>query len=360
MLQTLQTSFDEAIVAGGVPATTSVLGLNRMSVAPVDPAVPIAVGDNDPRLLDASETVKGSAQEATDAEVTAGTATGSTGAKLFVTPAKLATRLTEVIYSPVFQQNIGTSVTETLDVNGYFKAAGSNADGSVLIATFSGITDALYRFERDSLTGQYLQTHRVIIGASGQLRDSRHGSIVVIGNFAYLFSIPTSNNVFVFRYNLADLTSETTITVPTLVANAYVVVWTNGTDVYLISSSSSTTSRLWTLSGTTFTAGATAAITSPMGGITLNFSTFWDGANAFIVGTSTSTDYPFIIRKLTSINASAFSETTRQYPRFSDNERQFIACNVDSTRMYMGGISFNYDETGIIGSQLRLVPITKP
>src|ERR1035437_10274099 len=39
----------------------------------------------------ASETTQGIVQEATDAQVTAGTATGSTGAKLFVTPAKLAT-----------------------------------------------------------------------------------------------------------------------------------------------------------------------------------------------------------------------------------------------------------------------------
>ena len=39
--------------------------------------------------VNASETTKGIVEEATDAEVTAGTATGGTGAKLFVTPAKL-------------------------------------------------------------------------------------------------------------------------------------------------------------------------------------------------------------------------------------------------------------------------------
>ena len=39
--------------------------------------------------VNASETAKGIVEEATDAEVTAGTATGGTGAKLFVTPAKL-------------------------------------------------------------------------------------------------------------------------------------------------------------------------------------------------------------------------------------------------------------------------------
>lgn len=44
----------------------------------------------------ASETVRGIVEEATDAEVTAGTATGATGAKLFVSPAKLATKLTAI------------------------------------------------------------------------------------------------------------------------------------------------------------------------------------------------------------------------------------------------------------------------
>ena len=47
----------------------------------------------------ASETVRGVVEEATDAEVTAGTATGATGAKLIVTPAKLSTRLTTVLDS---------------------------------------------------------------------------------------------------------------------------------------------------------------------------------------------------------------------------------------------------------------------
>lgn len=42
-------------------------------------------------VSNASETVRGIVEEATDAEVTAGTAVGATGAKLFVTPAKLAT-----------------------------------------------------------------------------------------------------------------------------------------------------------------------------------------------------------------------------------------------------------------------------
>lgn len=43
--------------------------------------------------VNASEAAKGIVEEATDAETAAGTATGGTGAKLFITPAKLATLL---------------------------------------------------------------------------------------------------------------------------------------------------------------------------------------------------------------------------------------------------------------------------
>ena len=55
MRQTLQENFEAAVIAGGVPATTSVLGLNRMSVAPVDAAAPIALGENDSRVPSTSE-----------------------------------------------------------------------------------------------------------------------------------------------------------------------------------------------------------------------------------------------------------------------------------------------------------------
>lgn len=47
--------------------------------------------------INASETTKGIVQEATDAQVTAGTDTGSTGAKLFVPPSKLTTRVNSLI-----------------------------------------------------------------------------------------------------------------------------------------------------------------------------------------------------------------------------------------------------------------------
>jgi hypothetical protein len=67
--------------------TDTTLAANSDSKIPTQKAVKAYVdaGGN----VNASETTRGIVEEATDAEVSAGTATGATGAKLFVTPAKL-------------------------------------------------------------------------------------------------------------------------------------------------------------------------------------------------------------------------------------------------------------------------------
>jgi hypothetical protein len=75
--------------------TTSDLSENSDLLIPSQKAVKNYVDSGGNQ--NASETTRGIVQEATDAQVTAGTATGSTGAKLFVTPAKLATKSTSGI-----------------------------------------------------------------------------------------------------------------------------------------------------------------------------------------------------------------------------------------------------------------------
>lgn len=75
----------------------------------------------------ASETVAGKVEEATDAEVTAGTATGATGAKLVVTPAKLATRLaTVVVNASTTVKGIAEEATQT-EVNAGTATGGTGA-----------------------------------------------------------------------------------------------------------------------------------------------------------------------------------------------------------------------------------------
>jgi len=77
------------------------------------------VNKNIPDIVNASETAKGIVEEATDAEVAAGTATGATGAKLFITPAKLKTHLGEtatVSTARVFRLAIGNGALLTIPV----------------------------------------------------------------------------------------------------------------------------------------------------------------------------------------------------------------------------------------------------
>jgi len=80
--------------------------------------------------VNASETVKGIAEEATDAEVLAGTATGATGAKLFVTPKKLYDNLPNMTggnltFSATADENltIGTPVGVSNNKAGYVAQA---------------------------------------------------------------------------------------------------------------------------------------------------------------------------------------------------------------------------------------------
>jgi hypothetical protein len=103
--------------------------------------------------VNASETAKGIVEEATDAEVTAGTATGGTGAKLFVTPAKLATRL----------------------ATGIVKFGGNGADGALTIT--SGATN-------------------IDLG-SAQVVEKNYTSISITGTGSLTFSNPHASGTVV-------------------------------------------------------------------------------------------------------------------------------------------------------------------
>lgn len=103
----------------------------------------------------ASETVRGVVEEATDAEVTAGTATGGTGAKLIVTPAKLSTRLTTL-----FNVSL-TSVAETVlgaDATSITASSIPSRDKLWIVLDCPGLdgdpTDVLFRVNADT-AGNY-------------------------------------------------------------------------------------------------------------------------------------------------------------------------------------------------------------
>jgi hypothetical protein len=86
---------------------------------------------NIPEIVDASETAAGLVEEATDAEMSAGTAVGGTGAKLFVTPAKLETLLgtddanlnVAVRYTEQIGDTAATSIVVTHNIGRQFVTA---------------------------------------------------------------------------------------------------------------------------------------------------------------------------------------------------------------------------------------------
>ena len=94
----------------------------------------------------ASETERGLTEEATDAEVTAGTATGATGAKLFTTPTKLKTIL-DTRFAAVAATFKHGSLTKGVDI----------ADSTVTITHGLGLIPKIIRVQgavsRDESSG---------------------------------------------------------------------------------------------------------------------------------------------------------------------------------------------------------------
>lgn len=297
--------------------------------------------------VNASETTRGIVEEATDAEVTAGTATGGTGAKLFVTPAKLATRLTALIPTyPLVQQSIPTITYAS------YQGGTCAPDGSAFYLVRAS-ANAIDRYERDTTTGFYFRTHTV---DATFLFDQPTG-VIQIGIYIYLFGDDNAN-IQCRRFLAAYLTGETTMTVPTVSSlNGAVTAWTNGTSAYVISQNSNTTARQWSLSGTTFSAVSTATVASTLLTETPQFSV-WDGTSAYLIANSDSTQVA--IKKITTIDGSAVSTTTKLLSTIGGADTGAVGIPLNTNSMYIGKISNNFNATTDVSSTINLFPITKP
>lgn len=261
---------------------------------------------------------------------------------------KIESNFYDVAEMPVpayFQDTAFTAVT-AIASNEF--TTGSNADGSVLFLRLQG-SGVLYRFQRDTYTGAYIETHSVTPTLTIQSGDV--GSIIVIGLYAYMFS-NDSTNIVCSRFLASDLTGEQVMSVPTVACTSATSAWTDGTYAYVTSSNTSTTSRKWSVSGTTFTAVSTVSVTSVNGDQMMS-----DGKNAYSVSVSGTT---LTIKKFTTIDGSVQVTTTKRVPTLSDEQSPPFLVNIDNSRMYYGFFYSFYDETGVISAHLVLYPITKP
>lgn len=229
-------------------------------------------------------------------------------------------------------------------------AMGSNTDGSVFYFYDSTL---LHRFEKDAITGFFYETHAINPTIATPGNDN--GSIIQIGSYIYFFT-NDGTNVICSRFLAADLTGETSMTVPTVPCTTYVVAWTDGVNAWLVSAQSETTSRKWSLSGTTFTAASTATVTINI--FDDNYvSTFFDGKFAYYASSGNPT---LSIYKLDNINGSSLTLTSQKYYPISADAVNGLIVNIDDDRMYIGQIYERYNETAAAEVFINLAPITKP
>lgn len=252
---------------------------------------------------------------------------------------------------PFFQQDIALSANDTFTSNTF--AAGSSQDGSVLFVCVND-QSFIYRFQRDALTGQYIETHRR--DATLAIPSGDGAAMIVIGNYLYFFT-NDNTNIVCSRFLAADLTGEQVMTVPTVACTGQIAAWTDGVDAYVLSNNSQTTSRRWTVSGTTFTAASTyTAVNDVLEND--QSSNFYDGVTLYSMWENSGT---LRVNKTTDLTiVSGFTQTTYRTPTLSDSQPGNILINIDATKMYMGMFYAYYDEAAKISARFRIWPVTKP
>lgn len=267
---------------------------------------------------------------------------------------------------PMFEQHIALANTTYGNV---VNGVGVSKDGSVIIVCNQG-GNGLERYERDTITGQYVLTHWANSNANG----TDYKGIVVLGSYVYIF-YDAGTNVGCYRYNLADLSSETAMTITTPIAasgTAVIAAWTDGVFFYVVSNTAATTTVKLSLAGTTFTQVTTTTnagsvyFTSPFSG-----STF-DGVNIYSVTPNvaqiqpiTTTGNGMRINKLTDAMGAAITSSTDKFVTgFSDvsmsNVNTCFLVPIDSNRAYIGAFYTVYNATAAIKRVMFLMPVSKP
>lgn len=250
--------------------------------------------------------------------------------------------------------------TNPSDTGGTIRGFASNQDGSVFIAIGS-IGGVMVRYQRDTKTGYYFQTHSAGFTGGGSL----HVGAVILGLYLYVF-YDAGTNIGCQRYDAADLTNSTAITISTpIVASGTggAGAWTDGRYLYVISDDAGTTVVVLSISGTTATQVTTA--TSYEDFNVSNSSTFcalFDGIN-ILLGDQNSTNTDKKIRKLSAKDGSAGTTTTFRLARFSDTDdtgNNLGLVNIDTDRLYLVRSVISYDEAGAVSYNLYLIPRIKP
>jgi hypothetical protein len=166
--------------------------------------------------VNASETTKGIVEEATDAEVAAGTATGATGAKLFVSAQKLKTFAPETTSNKDTTVTLGTSDTKypsqkavktyvdgnpTSFKTGNFTRAINGASGAVTYAHGLGRTPKFVKITAEMVGGSTAYELWQSFGTFDGTNNQCLYSMVAGGNSSSSLVLDTTNGVYIIGPN---------------------------------------------------------------------------------------------------------------------------------------------------------------
>jgi len=253
---------------------------------------------------------------------------------------------------PFFQQDLALNQVESL-VSSTELLLGSSTDGSQLFVHIQN-SGLIYRYQRDAKSGQYKLTHNANPTITPSNGDG--GGFVVIGIHLYIF-FSNGANIACSRFLAADLTGETTMTVPTVACFSSLGVWSNGVDVYLVSQSSETTSRRWSVSGTVFTAVSTATVVASRFATNENCY-FYDGTFAYLSRTISGN---LDLYRLDNIDGSTTTLISSNKQGLYSNGTQVgaPAVNINADLCYQGVIYNTYTTTVQNSTRISLRPISK-
>ncbi|MBS1516601.1 MAG: hypothetical protein JSS91_00780 [Bacteroidetes bacterium] len=212
----------------------------------------------------------------------------------------------QVAAIPISQQIIGADTVITTASTGTKCATDSSGTIMVLIQRISG-TWYVTRYTTDN--GIWYRTHSVTLSWGGSI----YNSVTILGSYVYVYGLDTSGpTVKVARFNLADLTSETNMTIsggsiPTADSSRGIV--NDGTAFY-ISAESGGNGRIkkYTLSGTTLTYVSDIDYTS----IDYNGGLYSDGTYLYNVAISGGTNVR-ILKYTLATGGAALSTTDRNF-----------------------------------------------
>lgn len=174
----------------------------------------------------------------------------------------------------------------------------SNTTGSLLFYSLfvSGSTPTIFRYAADANTSMYYSTHNVSSGSS--MGGEQGVGLIVLGSFVYQFSSNNSATIHCNRFNIADLTSTTTMSFSgdNTSTNSASGAFTDGTYIYV--NKGNGTFHQYSVSGTTLT-----FVQDITGGLASAEGCYYDSGSVYMVNSS------YLVQAYT-ISGTSFSATT--------------------------------------------------